>query len=81
MSGDALSDLRTTLGVLREGDDPGLTAPTRPIQGLDEIADLGVGLRAAGIDLDLDIDEATGLLPASLGTTNADWRSPPGHRK
>ncbi len=69
VSGEALSDLRTTLGVLRESDAPGMAAPTQPTHGLREIADLGAGLRAAGIDLDLDIDEAAALLPASLGTT------------
>lgn len=67
VSGGALDDLRTTLGVLREGDGPGAAAPTRPTQGLAEIAELGAGLMAAGIDLDVDIDDSAAHLPAPLG--------------
>jgi signal transduction histidine kinase len=45
-SGDALSDLRTTLGVLRGAD---RTAPVEPTAGVDDLEELATGLRAAGV--------------------------------
>jgi signal transduction histidine kinase len=68
VSGEALSDLRSTLGVLREGTtEEG--APVRPAQGLRELDELGESLRTAGIEVDLDIDPATVTLPASVTST------------
>ncbi len=67
VSGEALSDLRSTLGVLREGAaDDG--APVRPAQSLRELDELGESLRTAGIEVDLDVDPATATLPASVTT-------------
>jgi signal transduction histidine kinase len=51
-SGDALTDLRATLGVLRDGGEP---APVEPHRGLDELDDLVAGLRAAGVRVELDV--------------------------
>jgi signal transduction histidine kinase len=47
-SGEALADLRATLGVLR---DPDAGAPVRPAADVDELA---AGLRAAGVEVDAD---------------------------
>jgi signal transduction histidine kinase len=69
VSGEALSDLRSTLDVLRgdaAGDD---TAPVRPAQSLRELDELGNSLRTAGIEVDVDIDPATLTLPSSLTST------------
>ena len=69
VSGEALSDLRSTLGMLREdaAEDDG--APVRPAQGLRELDELGESLRTAGIEVDLDVDPATATLPASVTST------------
>ncbi|MFB9313137.1 sensor histidine kinase [Nocardioides plantarum] len=68
VSGDALGDLRSMLGLLRQQDDePG--APVVPTQGLREIDDLREGLASAGVDLDLSIDASADLLPAAVGST------------
>lgn len=72
VSGEALTDLRSMLGVLRAGDEPGTddgAAPVRPVQGLAEIDDLRDGLGSAGVDLDVRIDPAIATLPASVGAT------------
>jgi signal transduction histidine kinase len=52
-SGAALSDLRSTLDVLR---DPSAAAPLGPPARLDDIGELTNGLRAAGVTVDLDVD-------------------------
>jgi signal transduction histidine kinase len=52
-SGDALTDLRATLGVLR---DPAVNAPTGPTAGLDNLEAVAGRLRAAGIEVIVDID-------------------------
>jgi signal transduction histidine kinase len=53
VSGDALRDLRATLGVLRTGaDEP---VPTRPAPGLDGLDELAGRLRAAGIDVGVTV--------------------------
>jgi signal transduction histidine kinase len=63
-SGDALSDLRATLGVLR---DPAADAPTGPAAGLDHLEAVAGRLRAAGIDVVLDID-TVGAVPTPVHT-------------
>jgi signal transduction histidine kinase len=69
VSGDALSDLRSTLGMLRDDATGGDEAPVRPAQGLGELDELGESLRTAGIEVELDIDPATATLPASVTAT------------
>jgi len=54
-SGAALTDLRSTLEVLR---DPAAAAPLGPPAGLGDIAELTGGLRAAGVTVTLDVDSA-----------------------
>ena len=66
VSGEALTDLRATLGLLR---DPSDGAPVAPTQGLHELADLRDGLGSAGIDLALEIDPDAAALPASVDAT------------
>jgi signal transduction histidine kinase len=53
VSGDALRDLRATLGVLRTGTDE--PVPTRPAPGLDGLDELAGRLRAAGIDVGVTV--------------------------
>ncbi|WP_205697046.1 sensor histidine kinase [Conexibacter sp. SYSU D00693] len=55
-SGEALDELRATLGVLRAGDDD--AAPVRPAAGLHDLDELAGALRAAGVRVELDVDEA-----------------------
>jgi signal transduction histidine kinase len=69
VSGDALSDLRSTLGVLREDAAGNDDAPVRPAQSLRELDELGESLRTAGIEVELDIDPTTATLPASVTST------------
>jgi signal transduction histidine kinase len=52
-SGDALADLRATLGLLRDRDN---AAPIGPAGGLDDLEIVGDQLRAAGIDVAVDVD-------------------------
>jgi signal transduction histidine kinase len=54
-SGAALTDLRSTLEVLR---DPSSSAPLGPPAGLGDIAELTGGLRSAGVTVALDVDSA-----------------------
>jgi signal transduction histidine kinase len=54
-SGAALTDLRSTLGMLR---DPSSAVPLGPPAGLGDIAELTGGLQAAGVRVTLDIDSA-----------------------
>jgi signal transduction histidine kinase len=61
-SGAALTDLRSTLDVLR---DPSAAAPLGPPAGLGDIAELTGGLRSAGVDVTLDIDSAADV-PAAV---------------
>jgi signal transduction histidine kinase len=62
-SGEALADLRATLGVLR-GDDA--AAPVRPAAGLGDIDELAAGLRAAGVRVDVEFDETLREAPAAV---------------
>jgi signal transduction histidine kinase len=69
VSGEALSDLRSTLGMLRESAAENDAAPVRPAQSLRELGELGESLRTAGIEVDLDVDPATHTLPATVTST------------
>jgi len=69
VSGEALADLRSTLGMLRADAAENDGAPVRPAQGLRELDELGESLRTAGIEVDLDVDPATATLPASVTAT------------
>jgi signal transduction histidine kinase len=64
LSGEALSDLRSMLGILR---DDGVPGP--PVQGISALDDLFEALRSTGLDLTVDIDPATRTLPTSVDTT------------
>ncbi len=52
-SGDALTDLRATLGVLR---DPDQAAPVGPAAGLEDLEGVAAQLRAAGVEVTVDVD-------------------------
>jgi signal transduction histidine kinase len=69
VSGEALRDLRATLGTLRSPEDAEASAPVLPTQGLDELDELGASLRSAGVEVDLDIDPATSTVPAAVAAT------------
>jgi signal transduction histidine kinase len=60
----ALVELRTTLGLLRSGDDASL----RPLPGIDGVDALVTGLRAAGLEVSLDLD-LSGELSESVSLT------------
>jgi signal transduction histidine kinase len=63
--GRAMSDLKSLVGVLREGADP---APDEPIDDLDGIARLADQVRAAGIEVTVnEFGERTGI-PAPVAT-------------
>jgi signal transduction histidine kinase len=57
-SGDALADLRATLGVLRDGDAAAATGPAAGLRDLDELA---AGLRAAGVRVELDVADVAAV--------------------
>jgi signal transduction histidine kinase len=57
-SGDALTDLRSTLDVLR---DPFQEAPLGPPAGLGDLGELAQGLRSAGVDVALDVETAADI--------------------
>jgi signal transduction histidine kinase len=61
-SGAALTDLRSTLEVLR---DPAAAAPLGPPAGLGDIPELTGGLRSAGVTVTLDVDSAVDV-PAAV---------------
>src|SRR5712671_3692449 len=52
VSAEALNDLRTTLSLLREADDPAPTAPTLDLASVTQLLDRA---RAAGLDADADV--------------------------
>jgi signal transduction histidine kinase len=58
----ALEELRTTLGLLRGPEDS--SVDLRPLPGLEGLADLAQGLRAAGLDVDLRVSRSP--LPESV---------------
>jgi signal transduction histidine kinase len=61
VSGEALTELRATLAVLR---DPGQAAPLEPAGGLEDLAGLVGGARAAGVAVELEVGELGELGPA-----------------
>jgi len=69
VSGEALTDLRATLGSLRSPEDELAAAPVLPTQGLDELDELGAGLRSAGVEVEFDVDPATSTVPAAVAAT------------
>jgi signal transduction histidine kinase len=52
-SGDALTDLRATLGVLRDVEQ---AAPVGPASGLNDLDAVAAPLRAAGVEVTVDVD-------------------------
>jgi signal transduction histidine kinase len=58
----ALSEMRRLLGVLKQEDD----RPLAPQPGLSRIPDLVAGVRAAGLDVELDFRPPEGQLDAAL---------------
>lgn len=64
VSGDALGELRSMLGILREDETD--AAPTRPVQRLADLGDLRESLAVAGVELTLDVAPAAQALPASI---------------
>jgi signal transduction histidine kinase len=61
-SGEALANLRAALGVLRDGEG---VAATRPAAGLRDLDELAAGLRAAGVRVELDVEDAAAV-PAAV---------------
>jgi signal transduction histidine kinase len=61
-SGEALSDLRATLGVLRDADQ---AAPVGPAAGLDDLEGIAARLRATGVEVTVDVD-TVGAVPTPV---------------
>ena len=61
-SGDALADLRATLGVLRDRDQ---AAPVGPAAGLGDLDAVAEQLRATGVEVTVDVD-AVGMVPTPV---------------
>ncbi|MEW1753630.1 sensor histidine kinase [Streptomyces angustmyceticus] len=66
-SRSALEELRTTVGLLRQSDDP--KAPTEPAPGLGVLDQLVDGFVRAGLPVDLEIPHPPRQLPASVDLT------------
>jgi signal transduction histidine kinase len=66
-SGEALSELRATLNVLRDAGGAG-AAPLGPSAGLHDLEPLTAGLRDAGVEVELDVGPIAGL-PAPVHST------------
>ncbi|MCQ8193748.1 sensor histidine kinase [Streptomyces rugosispiralis] len=62
-SREALRELRTTLGVLRQVDE---SAPTAPVAGLDRLGDLAAAARRTGLDVRVSTDGERRRLPAEV---------------
>jgi signal transduction histidine kinase len=63
VSAEALNDLRTTLSLLRDADDPAPTAPTLDLASLTQLLDRA---RAAGLDADADVELDGHVLPIAV---------------
>ena len=66
VSGEALADLRGTLGILRVAAEG---APIAPTAGLGDLPDLRGRLEGAGVELQVDVDTGPEQLPAALEST------------
>ncbi|MCB5909622.1 sensor histidine kinase [Streptomyces pinistramenti] len=66
-SRSALDELRATVGLLRQSDDP--TAPTEPAPGLGVLDQLIDGFTRAGLPVDLEAPQTPQGLPASVDLT------------
>jgi signal transduction histidine kinase len=64
VSGAALDDLRATLGLLR---DQNASAPVHPTRVLSEVPDLAAPLRAAGVQVDVDVRGPEERVPSAVG--------------
>jgi signal transduction histidine kinase len=64
VSGAALDDLRATLGLLR---DENTSAPIHPTRVLAEVPDLAAPLRAAGVQVDVDVRGPEERVPSAVG--------------
>jgi signal transduction histidine kinase len=63
VSAEALNDLRTTLSLLREADDPAPTAPTLDLASIAQLLDRA---RAAGLDAEADVELNGQALPIAV---------------
>jgi signal transduction histidine kinase len=63
VSAQALNDLRTTLSLLREADDPAPTAPTLDLASLTQLLDRA---KAAGLDADADVQLNGHAIPIAV---------------
>ncbi|MFI2234808.1 sensor histidine kinase [Streptomyces chrestomyceticus] len=66
-SRSALGELRATVGLLRQSDDP--RAPTEPAPGLGVLDHLVDGFVRAGLPVTLDVPEPADALPAAIDLT------------
>jgi signal transduction histidine kinase len=69
VSGEALADLRSTLGILRAADEQAPVAPTAALSDLSGLSGLRGRLEAVGVELDLDVDTGPEPLPAAVEST------------
>jgi signal transduction histidine kinase len=63
VSAEALNDLRTTLSLLREADDPAPTAPTLDLASLTQLLDRA---KAAGLDANADVELNGHAIPIAV---------------
>jgi signal transduction histidine kinase len=63
VSAEALNDLRTTLSLLREADDPAPTAPTLDLASMTQLLDRA---KAAGLDADADVQLNGHVIPIAV---------------
>jgi signal transduction histidine kinase len=61
----ALAELRTTIGVLRDDDEP--TAPTRPLPDLSQLEELVEQVRATGLTVRTHLSGDLNRMPAEVG--------------
>jgi signal transduction histidine kinase len=64
VSADALNDLRATLGLLRDADDPAPTAPTLDLASLTQLVERA---KAAGLDADANVQLNGHAIPMAVG--------------
>jgi signal transduction histidine kinase len=64
VSSDALNDLRATLDLLRDADDPAPTAPTLDLASLTQLVDRA---KAAGLDADANVQLNGHAIPIAVG--------------